>query len=245
VGIVAVGMFAHQATYVYRGLFKPGHLLQTYNTYLTEIVADNAVITGPYAPALTIDNTLKSIIYMFGLSNVDKTLFADYPITHVAVEPSNWQVALKDFPQLKQATLVTEMVVRDQAIRLYRVADSTFPVTDFERATSLLSRNQPDSAKVYLQTFLQEHPQNLFGRMSMITATLGSADTVSAPGMLTQFVKDYSDNYFALAYALGMYQRLAGLTRSQKYLLSAEALRTRVTELNPYMPTGKVTRVGR
>ncbi len=249
VGTIVLGLILsvtiyNQGSYLYRGLVKPRALLQSYNQYLTEIIPNSSVITGPYAPALTIDNSLKSVIYMFGLSNIDSGLFRDYPITHVAVEPSNWQVALKDFPELKNAHLLTEMVVREQGIRLYRVADSTFPLTDFEIAAGLIARNRPDSAIGFLDNFLRAHPDNLFGRISMITATLGTRDTTSAATQLRQFVNDYPENYFALAYALGMYRHLAGLTRSQKHILTAEALRQRVEELNPYMPTGRVTKVG-
>ncbi len=243
-GLIVAVMAVNQGSYLYRGLFKAGKALQGYNHDLAEIIPENAVITGPYAPALTIDNSLKSVIYMFGLSNVDSSLFDDYPITHIAVEPSNWRVALKDFPKLKHSQIVTEMVVRDQGIRLYRISDSTFPKTDFEMSAELLNRNQPDSALVFVNRFLEKYPGNLFARMGQITATLGKGDTKSSPALLKKLTNDFPENYFALAYAMGMYRRLAGLTQSRSYLQIAETLRLRVEELNPYMPTGKISKVG-
>ena len=239
--ILALNHISH----IYTGLSKPGTLLQTYNKDISEIISKDAVLTGPYAAALTIDNSVKSIIYMFGLSNIQRNLLQDYPVTHIAVDPSNWQAALKDFPQLNQARLITELVVRDQAVRLYRIAGQSFPQTEFEQATRFLKTGQLDSAKTHFERFSSAHPKNLFGRLGMIVTDLALTDSLAASTHLEQLLADYPHNYFALANALGMYQRLAGLTRSQKHLLTAEALKQRVANLNPYMPTGRVTRVGR
>ncbi len=92
-GGLLLAAVVYQGRYCYIGLAQPGSYLEQYNTELAQIVDGAAVLTGPYTPALTIDNDLRGIVYMFGLSNVQKDLFNGFPITHVVTDRRNWKRA--------------------------------------------------------------------------------------------------------------------------------------------------------
>ena len=89
--ILIAAVVVVQGSYLYRGLLKPGHYMQDYNTELTDLVAPDAVLTGRYAPALTIDNKLKAVIYMFGLANVQTDPVQ--PSTHYPCRHRSGQLA--------------------------------------------------------------------------------------------------------------------------------------------------------
>jgi len=58
------------------------YLLKQAGEDLVRVVSNKAVIGGPYAQALTIDNKLKSVTYMFGLSGKERGRFGRFPVTH-------------------------------------------------------------------------------------------------------------------------------------------------------------------
>lgn len=129
------------------------------------ILGPDAIISGPYAPALTIDNEVKSFIYLFGVAEVDSTLFDRFPITHLAVDISNFNEAVASYPQLAQAPVVARYWIRDYEVMLLNISEifanpraRAYQESGYETAAEYIRQNNVDSALVELARYRQFHP---------------------------------------------------------------------------------------
>ncbi|MDH4223413.1 MAG: glycosyltransferase family 39 protein [candidate division Zixibacteria bacterium] len=147
----------------------PKYSLKEASTELGEILSEDAVLSGPYGPPLTLDNKINTIIHMFGVAYVDTALFLRYPITHLALDQGgNAYRAFKDYPEvMKNAKLVTSYILRNTPVDIYRIAECTgnpaaknYRLSVFERAIKLREENKLDSAAVVLNKFIQQHPRS-------------------------------------------------------------------------------------
>jgi hypothetical protein len=234
--VLLVAVIVMQGSYLYRGLAVPGEYLMSYNKELSQIIDDDAVITGPYAPALTIDNELKGVIYVFGLANVEKDLFSRFPITHIVSDRSNWSRALKDFPFLKSAVRIAQMVIRDEVVNVYRLPGADVPPTDYERGELLFLRKNTDSALVHFRRFADEYPDNLIGKTHMATALFVTGSIDDAVNLTETLVNERPNNYMLHGFCAGLYSRIHAATNEEKYRQLAAHHDRRARELNPAMP---------
>jgi len=131
------------------------------------ILSPEAVVSGPYGPALTVNTRLKSFIHLFGVAQVDSTLFDRQPITHLAVDVSNWAKAVEDYPALKDLTPITRYWIRDIEVRVYNICKvvnnqlaHSYQETDFEKAVSLSYDKQYDQSLSLISNYYQSHPQS-------------------------------------------------------------------------------------
>lgn len=153
----------------------------TYSLYqssldLGEILNDQAVVSGPYGPALAWDNQLKNLIHMFGVTKPDPELFLTYPITHLALERGkNQERAFQDYPQvMNRAKVVVTYWLRNIPVDIYRIGEWTgnpeterYQLSDFEKAKSLKEAGKGDSALVVLEKFVSEHPNSFSGYQAL------------------------------------------------------------------------------
>lgn len=221
-GVLLLAICINQGKYFYKGLAESGQLLKRYNNESAQLINKEAVLTGPYAPALTIDNDLKGIIYVFGLANVEQNLFERFPITHIVSDRHNWKRAVKDFSFLKTSLLVVQTVVRDQVLYLYRIPDAKLPKTDYEIGQEYFLQNTFDSALVYFQRFSQKHPRNLFGRIHVALALSATGEIEKSEQIMNRLLAEYTDDYMLHAYCIGYYRRLYAATGNEKYLDRAD-----------------------
>jgi 4-amino-4-deoxy-L-arabinose transferase-like glycosyltransferase len=144
---------------------------------LGHILSFDAVVSGPFAQTLTLDNKLKLMLRMFSGWPPDPELFQKYPLTHLALEAQGGQreEASKDYPQvMKGAKLVATYFLRNFPVQILRVAESSgnpeagnYRLSDFERAQLLKEEGQIDSARAVLHRFVAEYPQNLSGYVTL------------------------------------------------------------------------------
>ncbi|UCD93573.1 MAG: hypothetical protein JSU69_07325, partial [Candidatus Zixiibacteriota bacterium] len=194
------GVVIRQGWLLYEGLVLPGKYLKTLNREVSQLIDRESVMTGPFAPAFSIDNNLKSFIYLFGLADKEKELLEEYPITHVITDRSNWDVAIKDYPSLSSALLLRWMRLRDGVVELYRLPDATVPTTDYERAAAAITERQSDSAVAYSERFIRQYPDNLSGQFGLLITrySKGDADELvqALQGLVAEHPKDYRVHLF-------------------------------------------------
>ncbi len=137
------------------------------NLDLQHILGPGAVISGPYAPTLTVDTNLKTFIHLFGVAKVDSTLFDRYPITHVASDYSNWAEAVKNYPALERLQPTTTYWIRDLDVQIFNISKvfnntraHAYQETEFERAVIHNRNGQYDSAAILALRFYQTHPES-------------------------------------------------------------------------------------
>lgn len=229
--VILVAFAIRQGTYLYQGLVYPGKYMKQYNTELSWLVDGDAIVTGPYTPALTIDNQLKGVIYVFGLANVQEDLFDRFPVTHIASDNSNWKRAVKDFPFLNSAIRIVQMAIRDRVIDIYRLPDADVPPTDFERGSMFLAEGRWDSANVYYERFSDKYPESFFGRMHRVVALSAAGATGEALNLLNDLLAEQPDNYTLHAFCKGFYRNLFNGTGDRMFLRRSQHHEQREKEL--------------
>jgi hypothetical protein len=151
---------------------SPTYSLNKASVDLGKVLSQEAVVSGPYGPALVWDNHLKNIIHMFGVPQADPQLFLTYPITHLAVERNgNKDRAFKDYPEvMNKSNLVTTYWLRNMPVDIYRIAEHTgnpktkdYPLSDFEKARLVEDMGYADSTQVLLENFVSQNPENYSG----------------------------------------------------------------------------------
>ena len=234
--LIFLAMAVNQARYIFIGLTQSGQYLKQYNTDIAELVDKSAVLTGPYAPAFTIDNDLKAIIYVFGLADVQTDLFDRFPITHIICDRHNWRRAEKDFPFLSSSIGIIQTALRDQALYLFRVPSAKAPPTDFEKGEIFFIDDKFDSALVYFERFAQEYPDNIFGLANLSLSLAANGKIEESEAIIERLLKESRDGYLVHCICGGLYRRLYNDTNDERYEQRAIYHEQRGIELNPKVP---------
>ncbi len=195
------------------------------------ILSSEAVISGPYAQTLAMDNKLGLVLRMFAGWPVDRDLFQKYPLTHLAIEAGGGHraQALKDFPQvMTDAKLVTAYHLRNFPVQILRVAESSgnpqtqdYRLSDFEKARLLMEQGFIDSAIVMLNQFVWEYPRNFSGYMTLGEIYYDRQDFQKAASLFDQASNFDPANFLAHQLLGGAYLNLYDQERNDAYLVSA------------------------
>ena len=129
------------------------------------ILGDDAVISGPYGAMLGMENDLKTFIHLFGVASVDTALFERYPVTHIAAEQNNWQLAMRDYPVLKDVGPIASYWIRDIEVGIYPIYDrfdnpeaNAYQPSLYEQAVVMYQQELTDSAFVLIERFEAKEP---------------------------------------------------------------------------------------
>ncbi len=133
------------------------------------LASPGAVISGPFAPLLAMENRLPVVIQMFGVAQVDTSLFRRFPITHLLVDESNENAARADYPGLlDSAEHVVTYHVGLKKVRLFRIAGETgntqasaYEESPVERMIDLYQTDQISRGNELAARLLQEYPANM------------------------------------------------------------------------------------
>lgn len=143
-------------------------------------LSPGAVISGPFGPALALENNLGCVIHIFGTSRPDTLLFQKYPITHLALEKSNEEVARQIYPAImERARKVSHFYLDCRKVNVFRIAYATghpragdYLKSSYEQAVTYYERGRVDSAEFYMNRFLKMEPENISGNAQKAFAAL-------------------------------------------------------------------------
>jgi 4-amino-4-deoxy-L-arabinose transferase-like glycosyltransferase len=210
--------------------FSPTYSLNRASVDLGKILSKEAVVSGPYGPALVWDNDLRNVIHMFGVTQADPQLFLTYPITHLAVERNgNKDRAFKDYPEvMNKSSLITTYWLRNMPVEIYRIAEHTgnpltkdYPLSDFERARLVADEGNADSALVMLENFVSQNPDNYSGYTDVTELYFNLGEYEKAALALKKAIQ-FNPTDFLIHQQLGaVYLNLGNQKRDDSYLLLA------------------------
>lgn len=211
------------------------------NEDMAMILGQDAVVSGPYGPALTLNNHLRSFIHLFGVASVDTMLFTRYPITHLAVDASNWQQASRDYPALAKAQPVTTYWIRDVEIGVYSIGPlfgkteaAAYKPTLFEQASSLYMAGNADSAGRTVAQFLKGHPDSKSGRMLLVQTLLELGKTEPAKQIMVLLAADFPTD-FNIQLQCGRLLQVLALQSGDRNLLSrSQSYYAQSAKVNPF-----------
>lgn len=209
---------------------NPEYSLYKSSVDLGSILNPDAVVSGPYCSALTIDNRLPNVIHMFGADKPDPLLFKKFPITHLAMERGiNKKKAFEDYPQvMKNAKVVTTYWIKNMPVDIYRVSETSgnpktqnYKLSNFEEAKLLLEQGQVDSAIVRLNQFVSRSPQNFSGYRALAEIYYDRKDFQKTASFLEKASKFDPTDFVTHQFLGAVYLNLYDQKRDDTYRLQA------------------------
>ncbi len=224
-----------QGSYLYRGLWQSGYQIEQYNRDLADIISPGAVVTGPYMPVMTINTDIQGVIYQFGLASKEDDLVPRFGITHVLAESDNWKIAMRDFPVFRSAVQVSNLMLRDQEIGLFRLADLLVPPSEYEQAQIDMVARRFDSALVHFQSFVRSHPKNLIAQTGLVRGLASAGQLGDAIVMAQSMGERHPDNYYVQSFCEGFFRRVYQAEGDRIALGLADKFAERALEINPHI----------
>jgi tetratricopeptide (TPR) repeat protein len=154
----------YQGAIYFRWAANPHYTLVNTSRELARLVDGDAVIAGPYANALTMENGLKHIYMTFTRpkSRPPCKRFEKSNVTHLLIDSKNGLVYIERFypGTFECIELMETFYVRGNAVGLYRYRDAPgYEPTNFERAQGLMAAGEfIDAEKLLLESIGEGAP---------------------------------------------------------------------------------------
>ncbi|MCK4632473.1 MAG: hypothetical protein KAT79_04330, partial [candidate division Zixibacteria bacterium] len=198
--IAVVGRGA--ASYLY-WTERPSYMAVDNSADLQMILSPGAVLSGPYAPLLTLGTDFGTVIHMFGVSQPNPQFFEKFPITHLLVDEGNERRARKDYPEVMDSAvhLCTYHVGLKNA-RLFRIAGLTgnpsataYRLSKFEEALDYYQQDLPAKSLQAAVEFVMDHPNNISGHLMLAERGELEGHLVEAEHLFEKAVEFSPSNY--------------------------------------------------
>ncbi len=194
--ILALCSLAYQVT-TYRQWINHSHRsTEDASKDLADILGKGAVIAGPYAPRLTLGSKHKHFIYYFGLPRPDTSIFKTFPISHLAVGKRNLEAAIRDFPDVKNATIIADYLIRGRTVMILKMPQKPagYEPSTYELAEECHKRGDTDSALILNDAFRQRHPSNKAALKQLFRISIRRDDTDNCISALNELFYRYPKN---------------------------------------------------
>jgi len=140
---------------------------------LAMVVSPEAVLSGPFAPNMTLETRLKAVIHMFGVSKPDPDLFRKFPVTHLLLDEPNEARATEDYPEvMKAATHVATFAIGKNKVRLWRIAGmtgnreaSSYPLSLYEQMMQSFAAGNIRQGEEQGSRYIRLYPANMTGNL--------------------------------------------------------------------------------
>lgn len=219
------------------------------NSDISEILGPEAVVSGPYGPALTLDTKLKSFIHLFGVANVDSSLFDRQPITHLAVDASNLTVAVRDYPQLEGLLPIATYWIRDTEVKLFNISKrftnlqaTRYQPSHYEQAMIHLQQNHADSAQSEIARHHAEHPMTKSSGQLQADLYMRTGQYQQALNTLGAMANKYPTDFSVQMMTGKVHLIVAYLTKNQSMMSTAYTYMDRGVKVNRFK-AGYATRL--
>ncbi|KAA3634476.1 MAG: hypothetical protein DWP97_06965 [Calditrichaeota bacterium] len=218
------------------------------NNEIAKIIGNGAVISGGYAPLLTINNNHKTFIHQFGLRDDVAKLFHDNPVTHLVIETSILTQIQQQYPRFRQMIPVTSLWVRNVEVKVYNIFNLfgnqealRYVPTVYEHAAYYYFSNNSDSALFYIDKFHEQNSMTKSSGLILADALFRTKQYKESVAAILDLAGKYPTDFFVqmhcgqIVQAAGLLQNDAGLTSlAMKYYEKA-------TLDNPYRANDALT----
>lgn len=245
--VFALVIFKGVGDYLYWA-YRPSMSARDNSRDLGTLLSPGAVLSGPFAPQLTLENHIGAVIHMFGVSNPDPDLFTRFPITHLVLDKGNEELARRDYPSVMDsaAHLLTSHNGLKK-VRLFRVAGHTGnPIADqyqislFERLVEQFNEGKFDEGNALALEFLRRYPDNMSCYLLLAEAAEQDSVYQLAEAMFKKAVEFSPTNYNLNVRMAQFYKDRYKETGDQETLARFNRYFQAAKHLAPVMPDQKI-----
>jgi tetratricopeptide (TPR) repeat protein len=194
--------------------FRPTFTIRDVNRDIALNVSPGALITGPYAQALTIENSVPALIHMFGTVRPDPEFFKRFPITHLLLDDGNIGWLSKDYPAvLDRHEHICTYFIGETKVRLVNVAGiadnpvaAAYRRSPLEETVIAYRLNDMARARAAIATFVERNPFSYAGDLHLFEMTNAAGDFDAAEAALKKAV-EFSPTSYVLKVRLGRFYR--------------------------------------
>jgi 4-amino-4-deoxy-L-arabinose transferase-like glycosyltransferase len=177
-------------------------------------VGAGALVTGPYAQSMTLENDLPALIHMFGTARPDPALFQHFPVTHLLLDDGNIARMSEDYPKVMELhEHICTYFIGETKVRLINIAAATgnpiaarYERTPLEQAIIGLRNGDTSVAWHSVQAFTAQHPLNIAGNLLLFEMANADGQYETAETALKKAV-EFSPTSYVLNARLGRFYR--------------------------------------
>ncbi len=211
------------------------------NADISAILGEGAVISGSYGPVFTVDNKQKSFIHLFQVAEVDSTLFEMNPITHLAIDISNYNEAIKNYPFLKDMKSVAKYWICDHEVQFCRISEispnpkaQSYKISQFERAVIFKGSNRLDSALYFALPFYQNNPGSKSAGLLLADLYVKIGKTNEAYSVLLNLAERFPTDFYVQLHSALLLQTMAYFQKSELYFNMSMKFYERAVRVNRF-----------
>jgi tetratricopeptide (TPR) repeat protein len=211
------------------------------NTDLGHLLGPNAVVSGPYAAALTQENNVKSHLHFFGESWSDSSLLIKLPITHLAVDQSNFDQARLQSRSLQSARPVTTYWIGNHEVSVIDISRvynnpgaNAYVKSPYEKAIVYFDANMFDSAMAELAAVPDLIQKSRTAALLYARSILRAGLDVAAAHNYRVLYRLYPTDFLVTMETANALHQLGEIHSDSSMLAQAMDLYRRAVELNPY-----------
>jgi tetratricopeptide (TPR) repeat protein len=207
VGVLLVLCVSYQGSMYASWLMWPRHTLSSFSRELGDLLGEDAVLAGPYAHVMTLENDLDAVYMTFikpdGSSPCDRLEAAG--ATHLIIDIKNGLPYLEEsYPEaLECLEYVDTMHIRGNGVDLYRYTGAEeYALSDFERALDLIRQGNAEGAIELLEGVTARHPEDATPLVYLALANLRTGEVETSRMILHQALElnpDHMMVYYGLA----------------------------------------------
>ncbi len=204
---------------------RPTFTIRDTSRDLGMILNKGAVISGPFAPMLSLENDLDCVIHMFGVSEPDSLLFQKFPITHLLLDQGNETRADRDYHDMmdKSSHMLTYHI-GNKKVRLFRIAGNTgntqadsYEPSLMEIALDMYQKKRIQMGNEAAQRFLSKYPESFTGHLSVATMAETYDQMEVAHRAYKKAIEFSPTNYHLNAMLAEFYKKMYIASEDEKY----------------------------
>ena len=223
------GYVVTNAMDIYAALSEPRYDLKKLNREVAEIIDPSALVTGSYAPALTIDNKLNGVFNYLGTVRHDATFFGLFKPTHILSNSGDWSETVKNYPTLRSYNSIISPIIWSYTLAIAPLPASNYSPSVFERTLQSDRSQDYITARTLLDAFIKRYPNNRLAQVTRINLYFSRFNQIdSTIALVDQLVLRYPEDYYILAFAASAYLNMNMPQQSRECL-------DRCNRMNPFV----------
>ncbi len=240
VALLLLTTLIHSRKYI-EWLVRPAFTMQEASRDLGFVLSETAVLSGPFAPLLTLENRLQTVIHMFGVTDPDPVIFAKYGFTHLLLDSGNEKKANEYYPEIiDSAPLLVSYNLGKRTARLFQVAGLTqnaradsYEKSLYEQAHACFAADSFVLGHHYIDSMNRQNESNISGHFLLARQAEYIRKFDLAEIEYKKAVENSATNYVLIRRVAEFLEKRYKATENEQYRIEKDKLFDRANHFVP------------